>query len=113
MRHSKIAALMAALGLGGCVSAAPVQFSDDNPASPKAAEGFVTPPSSLEDYKTLDDFASRAAADATGPAMDHSGHNMPGMNMPGMQMPGTQSKPEAAPAASGATEDTAVPHMHR
>jgi hypothetical protein len=78
------------LALSGCLSAAPLVIGSDNPASPAATAGLVEASTAIDDYKSGEDFAGRAAADASAqpPApMSHEG--MAGMGtmsgMPGMK----------------------------
>lgn len=83
-------AILAVLSLTACVRLHPIDLTDDNPANPKAPSGFVDTPTALAHYRSSDDFAERASAEAKSPSggsmMDM--HDMPGMdhgNMPGMQ----------------------------
>jgi hypothetical protein len=85
----------ASIALGACVAAAPMSFSEDSPANPKAPSGFVSSPTAIEQYKSAEDLTSRAQEDANAPAMDHSAHGA--ASTPQRVMP-------AAPAAA--------PHRH-
>lgn len=72
-------------GLSGCINGQPLALSDDNPANSKAAAGFVDEPTAIADYKSSEDLAKRAAAEAKAPPSGMA--NMPGMSgMPGMNM---------------------------
>jgi len=72
---------VAAPTLAACVSPRPLDLPDDHPGSAQAASGFVDTPTALLDYKTPEDFSTRAAADAKEPN-DHgmAGHDMSGMH---------------------------------
>jgi hypothetical protein len=94
---------LSALALGACVSATPLEISDDSPVSMKASSGFVASPAAIEEYKSPADFTTRAEEDAKAPAMDHSAHS--GMSMPATRAP--QVQPERAPAMPGPAHDHA------
>lgn len=79
---SALSLAAAAFGLAACISAAPLELSNDHPANPKGTAGLVATPAALEDYKTSDDFSARAAADAEAPAGGHQGMQHGGMAMP-------------------------------
>jgi hypothetical protein len=70
---------MAAPALAACVIPRPLDLGDDHPGNAAAASGFVDTPTALGDYKTPEDFAARATADAKQPS-GHSGHDMSGMH---------------------------------
>lgn len=74
MRKHRIVIALAALALAGCVSRTPLELPPEHPAQPKAPEGFVTAPAAFDDYKSVDDFSARAAADARAPAESHMQH---------------------------------------
>jgi hypothetical protein len=78
-----LSAAAAGLALSGCITSQPLALSNDNPANAKAAAGFVDEPTAIADYKSADDLAIRAAAEAKAPPSSTA--NMPGMSgMPGM-----------------------------
>jgi hypothetical protein len=99
-----------AFGLTACVGAAPLELADDHPANPKAASGLVDAPTAIGDYASADDFAARAAADATSAGghggMQHGGMQHGGMpGMSGMQHGGM------APGAMPGMNHGAMPAM--
>jgi hypothetical protein len=69
-------ALVGPLLVAGCISAAPLELADDHPAKPEASSGLVGIPTTLDGYKTVTDFAARAAAepDSPGGHAHHVGH---------------------------------------
>lgn len=81
---------LAVISLTACVSAHPIDLAADNPANPTAPSGFVETPTAFAGYKTGEDFAARAGAEANRAAGDSMMHmrDMPGMdhgNMSGMR----------------------------
>jgi hypothetical protein len=98
MRHTHLFLALLTLGLAACVDTRPLALSDDNPASARAASGYVELPTALSDYKTPADFASRATASETASSGEMTG--MPGMHHHGMETPGAQHG--GAPRGAGA-----------
>jgi hypothetical protein len=75
-------ALAAASLLAGCVGGDPIALPDDHPASIGAPAGFAGSPTALDEYRTGDDFAKRAAEDAAAPPTAHANHGAPAAPAP-------------------------------
>ena len=98
MRQS-IRALLAAISLtlAACVKPVALQLSDDHPASTKAPAGTIDTPTAIGDYKTPQEFAARAAADANAPESEHMHHGMGSMRDMSSMHHGGMSHEHAAP----------------
>ena len=96
---SNLSLAVMALGLSACVSTASLDLADDHPANPTAAAGLISTPAALEGYKSSDDFAARAAADANTPPSSHAGHG----GMQNMQHGGGHAGMPHGEASQGAT----------